>query len=163
MPDYPEGYEPELGGLHGFFSGLIDEGYSQNRALRTFREAGGAGSNTFLRNLYNETLNNRQLAPEGWERPLDYIPGAGDFAPWQGGKPGMYGYPIDLQAVTDTGDIEWVSTMLHTDRPLSKADAFSLAIDQYLSGSDPFGNPYHVDVVSAELRGQPFEFTGGFE
>lgn len=160
MPELPEGVEPTQGGIYGFFAGLIDEGHSQNSAIGAFREAGGRGSNNFLRNTFNFVRDDMADRPIGWGLGGDQVLRPEHFTQWSTAGPTRYAYPVDVHVTFPSGEQGWMSTMVMADDMIDVDEAAGLAMDQLLFGQDPYGADYAVEVHGAMMRGSPYVMGG---
>jgi hypothetical protein len=160
VPEYPEGFEPEQGGLHSFFGQLVDEGLSQRGAIDAFREAGGRGSNEVLRDAYNFARDTAEDRPIGWGQPVDQPWDPGAFVEWEAGRPGLAGYPVNIHLRTVDGEDVVIPHFVYGDDSMSPEDVFGQAIDTYGEGMSDTDTAVRGDITSVSMRGAPYLMVG---
>lgn len=160
MPDLPEGFDAADNGLLGFFSGLVDEGHSQNSAIAAFRDAGGSGSNATLRATYDFARDYAESRAEGWGLPVDQTIPLDSHQVWPTARGDGYGYPVNVHVENMEGEQEMRRTMVYSDVPLSPEQAFGLASDQLLLDASETRTGNTKKVFGGAAAGAPLQFIG---
>lgn len=159
MPELPGGFEAADNGLLGFFSGLVEEGHSQNSAINAFREAGGSGSNATLRATYDFARDYAETRSEGWGLPVDQTIPFDSHQMFPRAAGDGYGYPVNVHVENLEGEQEMRRTMVYSDVPLSPQEVFGLASDQLLLDASPGQTANTKKVFGAAAAGAPLQFV----
>lgn len=160
MPDLPEGWSGSDNGLLGFFSGLVEEGHSQNSAINAYRSAGGTGSNDVLRGAYDLARDYAEARPEGWGLSLDQAVPIEAHTMWPSIRGDGYGYPMQVHIQNLEGDQEMIRTMVYSSEPLSPDEAFMRAANQLLDDDSVEKTGNTAKVFGAVPAGSPLAFFG---
>lgn len=159
MPELPGGFEAADNGLLGFFSGLVEEGHSQNSAINAFRDAGGTGSNATLRATYDFARDYAETRSEGWGLAVDQTIPFESHQMWPHATNTGFAYPVNVHVENLEGEQEIRRTMVRSDVELSPEQIYGLASDQLLMDDSVNKTGNTKKVFGATAAGAPLRYV----
>lgn len=146
------------GEARAFIPELMRQGYSANSALAFLREQGaGMRRQTFLR-VWGEVGRSLQQQPALGTIPQDAPRPASEMATWRAGRPGQYGYQVNV-LVRDrpTGLVSTRTTYVFTPTNITPAEAAARATEAFVEQQQ---TNYQQSPVEAAYFVRGFQMLG---
>lgn len=150
---------PELpSDARAFIPELMRSGYSASGAL-AFLRANGAGmrTQTFYR-TWGEVARSLALEPGMADRPLDSLVSPADMATWRAGRPGTFGFQVNV-VLRDaaTGLVRTATRFVFSPTNLTPQEAIDKAVADYLEAE---ASPAYASVAMATRFVNAYQMQG---